>query len=143
MGASSESKRRFELMSPNRVRRGPNPICEREGHNIDLVLHYDLGIGTCSRCSDFIDLFKWSEKEDEKERAKYGVVGGDIIEARGEILRVLVVRDPEGKEIVCKRMDENSDDVPGDPGEVVIGRNEYRFVMTRAEWWRRQKQKEG
>lgn len=130
-------------MAPDRVRLGVSPACLKEGHEIDLVFRPDLGLGTCKRCPGvFIDLRKWSEREDEKERAQYGVAGGDIIEARGEILRVLVVRDPEGKEIVCKRMDENGDDIPGDAGEVVIGRDEYRFVMTRAEWFKAREERE-
>lgn len=134
MGLSSESKMFREVMPTDRVRLGMSPVCERDGHDIDLVLDYERGIGTCSRCPGvFIDLRKWSAQEDEKTRAKYGAAEGDIIEARGETLRVFLIRDYD---IICKRMDENGEDIPGDDGETRINHGEFRLVKTRAQWWR-------
>lgn len=141
MGLSSESKRFREVMPTDRVRLGMSPVCEREGHDIDLVLGYERGIGICRRCPGvFIDLRKLTEKEDEKARAKYGCAEGDIIEARGETLRVFLIRDYD---IICKRMDENGEDIPGDDGETRINHGEFCLVKTRAQWWRERNQREG
>lgn len=134
MGISSESKRHREIMSPDRVRLGVSPVCEREGHDIDFVMDYERGIGICRRCPGvFIDLRRLHAREDERTRAKYGAAEGDIIRTtRGETLRVFMLRE---NDVLCKRMDENGDDIPGDRGETSVPYGKFTVVKTRIQVW--------